>query len=424
MTMEKIGQDELIFGYPGWTIEDGKGALATEDAYSIEASPLGSDLSSLPPLDLAHPPLSPLDMSFLDPEMGLLSAAGSLSQPPSSSGQLDPAIEDYTQSWRRLVHESSMLTSSLFLRDQSNSAFTFDADPTPPLAFDFDIPVPAAPANTSDVAEQQSLSTSSVEVVAPKPIRLANPAIHLAALVEDPDETAAASSQGGHSEDAEGSEVEEGIFESPLQKYGYSMEQLREYMSDSESSCGDSEAGHVEENEDATPSVATFQFTYPTYHDLPNPSLTAQYYDTLPPSPLSALSPPASPLSPLTPIIPQISRSSQLREMMRERRSARHGHGQAHGPIGQQGQGHSRHSSVPDIHYRPPGWNEVHSSESSTHTTLRRHRENASHSVDWSAGVIRYPPPSDSSQQFEQYSEGYDIDFQYPYPRVERTYHQ
>lgn len=390
MEMEKVGQDELVFGYPGsgWTREDDKGALATEDAYSIETSPLGSDLSSLPPLDLVHLPLSSLDMSFLDPEMGLLSAAGSLSQPPSSLSQQDPAVEDYTQSWRRLVHESSMLVSPLFLHDQPNPAFTFDADPTPPLAFDFDIPVPAAPASASDVAERQSPSTSSVEVVAPKPIRLANPAIHLAALVEDPDETAAASSQGGDSEDAEGSEVEEDIFESPLQKYGYSMEQLQEYMSDSESSCGDSEAGHVEENEDATSSVETFQFTYLTYHDLPNPSSTAQYHDTLPPSPLSPLSPPASPLSPLTPTIPQISRSSQLREMMRERRAARHGHGQAHGPIGQHGRGHSRHSSVPDIHHRPPGWNEAHSSEPLADATLRRHRENASHSVDWHAGVI------------------------------------
>jgi hypothetical protein len=240
MGMEKGGQEEFEFPGAFWTTEDGKGALATEDADSItlfDASPLGSELSSLPPLDLTHLPLSSLDMSFLDSAMGTISAAGSSSQ-PFSSGQLDSALEDYTETWRKLVHESSMLASSFFQHDQPHPEFTFDTDPTPPLAFDFD--VPAVPANSSEAAEaadQQFPATSSVEVVAPKPIRLANPAIHLAALVEDPDESAASVNQGDGGDDAKESDVQEGTFDPTLQIYGYSMEQLREYMSDSESSC-------------------------------------------------------------------------------------------------------------------------------------------------------------------------------------------
>jgi hypothetical protein len=428
MGMEKGGQQEL-FEFPGgfWTTEDGKGALATEDADSItlfDASPLGSELSSLPPLDLTLPPISSLDMSFLDSDMATTS--GSSAQ-PLSSGQLDSALEDYTQTWRKLVYESSMLASSLFHHDQPHSEFNFDADPTPPLAFDFD--VPAISATSSEAANQQS----SVEVVAPKPIRLANPAIHLAALVENPDESAASVSQDGDTDDAEEDNVvEEGSLNSALQFYGYSMEQLREYMSDSESSSDEPEPGQ-EAEQDTTPNLAPFQFIFPTHHDLPNPS-TAQYYDTLPPSPFSALSPPASPLSPLIPTIPLISRSSQLRETMRARRAVRHGH--THGHIGL---GHSRHSSVPNIHYRPPGWNEAMHPESLTHIALsRRRREHASYSVDWSAGAMvstyahalflvtnwhcQMYPPSENSQQFEQYSEGYSTDFRNPYPLAERTY--
>jgi hypothetical protein len=81
----------------------------------------------------------------------------------------------------------------------------------------------------------------------PVGIQLANPATHLAAFVENRNECTASVSQDGDNDDVEeGNDAEERPFDSALQVHGYSMEQLQEYLSDSESSCDEPESGHID----------------------------------------------------------------------------------------------------------------------------------------------------------------------------------
>lgn len=349
-----------------WPAAEGTLTNATEeeaqllfDASSSSESPLGSELSSLPPLNFGsvneHQQTITLDMSFLD-DVPAWSAESSTSvsavtQPPSSHFD---NTEDYTQTWRRLVHASSVLDHD-DAEELPHSALSFDADPTPPLAYDgLDCPAPS-------VASEAAQAPKDVEVVAPKPIRLTNPAIHLAALVEE-----------SSAEDA---------LEAASREFGYTKEQICEYMSDSESSEEDDE----EEEEEEVASLDEFQFTYPPAHDL---FIMPEYDDILPTSPLSALLPPATPVSPIHNTVPFVfSRSTQLRDNVRERRAVRNGNG------------HARHSSVPTIHYRPPKWpasvpEAVAARPAITLVPMRVRRRRTeqphrvvSHSVDWSAGV-------------------------------------
>lgn len=393
-----------------------------------EVSPLGSELGSLPLPDMSPRNIIPHQQQQQQPHVVDSSSSSS-------------AWKEYTQLWRQLIEDSSLFNFNSFTSSNDQQVVVqglgLDAEPTPPLDLEISPVVHFAPEPSADQAAGNgngstnsrstisTLTSATVELVAPKPRRLVNPAIHLAALVEEDDNNSVTASRtaGTPEEDVQERDREIVVVPEETQEdvrvvvpaamySGHSLEELREYMSDSEHSssgemviddqeeCGFDTISSLGLPASSEPSSDAFNFDgwsfpqegyyYPATYQAPLPA-SSQEVAPLPPSSCGP--------SPLHTIAPQYnnSRPTQLREAMRERRAARH---VLHT--------HSRHASLPDVQYRPAKWNPnlnlnlpvpmmpsepapVHHYFPQQHARTavlaphRRRERDASRSVDWSA---------------------------------------